>query len=227
MKDTAVCIFAKPPLPGVAKTRLAQVIGNKAAAALARAFLLDTWELVNSLSWAYPVVATVGRMPRGLLPNSAQVWSQGEGDLGERLERILRRALAQFPRAIAIGTDTPGLPASLLEQARVALYLERAVIAPADDGGFYLLGVKECPVKLLSNVAWSDESTFAETRKRLDRFGMDSSVLEPWFDVDEWKDLVRLWKAIRTGAVIAPNTAREIEALQLFLKSLKHSQQCQ
>lgn len=75
---------------------------------------------------------------------------QGEGDLGSRLENALRRALAGGkPAAIVIGTDSPDLPAELLDAARAALKDADAVLGPSADGGFYLIGLRSCPEGLL------------------------------------------------------------------------------
>jgi rSAM/selenodomain-associated transferase 1 len=204
-----VCVFAKPPRPGEAKTRLAATIGEVSAAELARAFLQDTFALVSSLTWARTVIATTDGTPEDLgLPGRPSIWFQGDGDLGERLERILRRALAEADVAIAIGADTPGLPERLLVEAARALANADAVLGPSEDGGFYLLGLKECPEGLLAGLPWSERTTSAATLSRLLGRGLAATTLEPWFDVDRPEDLERLRSSIDRGATHAPATAR-------------------
>ncbi len=119
-----ICIFAKPPVPGQVKTRLAVALGPERAAALARAFLDDTIAAVRRLPRAQVALASTEPVP-GDVP----VLLQGEGDLGERIERVLRAALELAPFAIAIGADAPGLPPGLLEAARAALERADAVTA--------------------------------------------------------------------------------------------------
>jgi uncharacterized protein len=207
-----LCVFAKPAVPGLAKTRLVPEVGAEAAARLARAFLEDTWMAARRLSWTRPILAATSR--KGLDPPArAEVWLQGPGDLGERLARILRRALRVSPCAIALGADSPGLPASRLEAARRALRNHDAVLGPSADGGFYLLGLTRCPPGLLRDLSWSAEDTFERTRERLERRGLSTAVVPEWFDVDEFTDLMRLRRLIARGRVTAPRTARAMAGL--------------
>jgi hypothetical protein len=210
-----VCVFAKPPRPGEAKTRLTPELGDAGAAALARAFFVDTWETVSRLSWAEAVLATtdVADSEWSFL-DRARVWPQGDGSLGHRLARVLQRALHEFPFAIAVGADSPGLPAAFLESACAALRETDAVLGPSDDGGFYLIGLRRCPADLLANLPWSAPDTFACTRRRLDSRGFDTKVLPPWFDVDRPDDLRRLERRIEEGALRAPETARALAGLR-------------
>ena len=85
-----IAVFAKPPRPSQAKTRLAPELGDAGAAALARAFFLDTWNAVSRLSWAEPVLATtdVAASEWSFLDGD-RVWPQGDGSLGHRLARVL------------------------------------------------------------------------------------------------------------------------------------------
>ena len=205
--DTAVIVFAKPPINGEVKTRLASAIGAERASSLARAFIEDTWSLVRGLPWADSVLATtrafvldVGEIEPGRL------WPQGDGDLGQRIERVMQRALVRWPSAIALGADTPGLPVRLLDEARAALRRADAVLGPADDGGFYLLGLRRCSLGLLVDLPWGERNTFEMTRSRLQRSGLEPVILERWFDVDRWEDLRRLGDLLDTGVVVAPAT---------------------
>lgn len=200
------CIFVKPPQPGAVKTRLIPAVGKRGAADLARAFFVDTVRSVSTLAWLNTVVASAP--PRRALPiTSAPVWPQGEGDLGARLERVLRRALEEAPYAVALGSDAPGMPTSRLLSARAALRDADAVLGPSDDGGFYLLALTSCPKGLLADLPWSSEHTFARTLARLRERGLRTKVIEPWYDVDRPDDLSRLQKQIESGEVIAPSTA--------------------
>ena len=203
---STLCVFAKPPRPGEVKTRLAAEVGDGAACALARAFLADTWALARSRPWADPVLATTAL--DGAIAPGADVWLQGGGDLGARQERILARALSRGQPAIAIGADSPGLPVDRLDAAHGALVSGAdAVIGPADDGGYYLLGLRRCPRGILRDLPWSGPDTFAATRQRLERHGLRVAVLEPWFDVDRPADLARLRALLLCDRSAAPATA--------------------
>jgi len=209
MRKPYICIFAKSPRPGSVKTRLASKVGSERAAALAAAFSRDTWSAVRALRWARPVLATTDANTKDWrFARRANIWLQGNGDLGERLERVLRRALRGAPFAIALGIDTPGLPRSLVELARKALHSSDAVLGPCEDGGFYLLGLRECPRGLLRNLPWSARNTFVQTLTRLKRWGYQTQVLPLWFDVDRPSDLVRLQSLLSRGDISARETAR-------------------
>jgi uncharacterized protein len=171
---------------------------------LAGSFFEDVWESVHSLEWARPILASTESLN---LSESREVWLQGEGDLGKKLENILRRALKQSPAALALGADSPGLPIRLLENAREALAKSDVVLGPCEDGGFYLLGLKNCPAELLSGIRWSQPDTFGQTMSRLRQAGLSISVLEHWFDVDTPDDLKLLRSLIEAKVILAPHTA--------------------
>lgn len=211
-----VCVFAKPPRAGAVKTRLASSIGAEPAAGLASAFLRDTWRSVTRLPWARPVLAATEKAGFPPLGGRTAVWLQGEGDLGARLERVLRRALTRGWPAIAIGADSPGMPQRLVEGARLALESADAVLGPADDGGFYLLGMRTCPAGGLDRLPWSTAETFRVTHARLRALGLEVAVLEPWFDVDRPQDLARLIALIGFGGLDAPATTQELASLGLL-----------
>lgn len=208
---TYVCVFAKPPQPGQVKTRLARTLGDARAVTLAQAFLEDTWSGLHELSWAHPVVALAdGPMPANL--RGGECWSQGDGDLGQRLERTLRRATSDGAAALAIGADTPGLPSTLLEQARDLLATHDAVLGPAEDGGFYLLGLKAVPLGLLDGLPWSSSTTYQCTLERLHALSMTVAILPGWFDVDTEHDLARLRSLLDSGALRAARTLAALRA---------------
>ena len=207
---TTICVFAKPPEPGRVKTRLAPAIGEAAAAELAWAFLRDTVSSLRTLPWADVVLVTTGPLPAPLGPPE---WTQGDGDLGDRMERALARALRTAPRAMVVGTDSPGLLHAHLHEAHRALATTDAVLGPADDGGFYLIGLTRCPEGLLAGLPWSREDTLARTRARLTERGLRATLAPSWFDVDRPEDLTRLRRELDAGLVRAPETHRLLRAL--------------
>jgi hypothetical protein len=204
-----ICVFAKPPVPGKVKTRLAAQIGERYAAEFARAFLRDTWAMASTFVGVTPVLATTEAGIEELeLSGPPETWLQGNGDLGQRLERVFTRALAKASFVIAIGADTPGLPPHLMRSAIADLATADAVLGPADDGGFYLIGLRRCPAGLFERLPWSMSTTFAAMQERLRAHAMTVSVLEPWFDIDQAEDLERLHSMILSGQVSASETAR-------------------
>lgn len=217
-----ICIFAKPPRPGQVKTRLIPVLGDELAASLARAFLLDTLSLCSELKWAKTVVTSTDPQDPYITDaaQNAALWDQGGGDLGKRLERILKRALEDAPFAVAFGSDSPGLPKERLENVKELMTVNDAVIGPCDDGGFYLLALSCCPTGLLDKLPWSSENTYASTVSRLRRFGLKVGFLEPWFDVDRPEDVTSLLRLLKAGRIRAPETELLIMAEQFIFAKL-------
>jgi len=203
-----VCVFAKPPVAGETKTRLARgSIGADGAARLARAFFEDTWATVSALPWARPVLATTASDLSAFAPTSnVEVWMQGTGDLGERMERILARAVAEAGRGMVLGADLPGLPRSHLDTAREVLARHEAVLGPSEDGGFYLLGLSRVPEGILTDLPWSSPDTMAQTERRLAGAGLTTARAPRWFDVDVPADLLRLRRLLADDPRAAPRT---------------------
>ena len=178
-KRATLCLFAKPPIAGRVKTRLAAEVGAVRAAELAAAFLADCWHV----QWPKRVLATTdASFDFGF---DAERWSQGEGDLGARIERILRRA----GLGIAIGADSPGFPLGALDDANEALLAGNAAMGRALDGGYWLLGLPECPEGILADLPWSSATTADATEARLRLWGFEVHQVDPWFDIDSGSDL--------------------------------------
>mmetsp|Transcript_323 Transcript_323/g.857 ORF Transcript_323/g.857 Transcript_323/m.857 type:complete len:250 (-) Transcript_323:111-860(-) len=215
-----LCVFAKPPRPGRAKTRLAAKIGDEAACSLATAFISDFIALASKYPWAYPVLATTedglpedsfpaAAFPVGVSPRSVPRWVQPDGDLGAKIEGIVRRGLEKAEAVICCGADSPGRPEERLEMAAQALRDgSDAVLGPTEDGGYDILALKGCPEGLLAELPWSQPTTFDASRRRLEERGLRVAVLERWWDVDEVEDLERLRTLLATeaGAMRAPAT---------------------
>lgn len=202
-----ICVVAKAPRPGAVKTRLARAVGPERAAALARAFFEDTWRWAATLPGVRRVLGTTTTALEDFGLDSAEVWLQGDGDLGARMERLARRALQEAPWVLLVGTDSPGLPPELLASARESLTHHEAVVGPAADGGFYLLGLRRLDEGLLSDLPWSSAQTLQATLARLAERGFSVGALPLHDDVDELADLQGLSARLRAAPSLAPTTA--------------------
>lgn len=201
-----ICIFAKPPVAGRVKTRLLAELGGNAAAELASAMLCDVWRAASCCTNVRPILAAAepGEFPLEI--SEEDIWLQGEGDLGERLETILRRGLATAPAAIALGADSPLVAPAQIEQALAALETHDAALGPCADGGFYLLALKRYPSALLSGLPWSCAETFEATKERLEQNDFAVEILTPLFDVDTAEDLALLGSLLGESPELAPAT---------------------
>ncbi len=201
-----VCIFAKPPVAGLVKTRLAAVIGTTEAAELAAAMLRDVWNTVSACAGACAVLAVGAEGDFPLDVPHADRWLQCPGDLGERIESILRRGIEQAPAAIAVGADSPLLTAAHVSEAIAALQNHDAVIGRCEDGGFYLLGMRACPPGLLAEIPWSSSDTAQAVACRITRNGGRLAEITTLFDVDTPADLSLLEICLESSPVLAPET---------------------
>jgi glycosyltransferase A (GT-A) superfamily protein (DUF2064 family) len=216
---STLCIFAKPPIAGVAKTRLASAVGLQHSGALATAFFLDTITLCRDAAQeAKRPVSTVlsvtelHPMFRTLAPELPR-WPQGEGPLGARLERTIRYALSQRPTVVIVGSDAPHMPARQIVAAMDRLAACDVVLTPSDRGGISLIGARVCLPGMLNGIGWSAGAVLGAVCERLATHRLSFAVMEPCFDVDDAPDLERLSALLAMSPERAPQTARAIRRL--------------
>jgi rSAM/selenodomain-associated transferase 1 len=213
-ETVAVAIFAKAPTPGAVKTRLCPPLTPRQAATLGRCFLHDKIAQVRGLTGTTPVMAYAPASERDVFERLAPDFAlrpQHGRDLGERMRSTLRALLRAGHRAaIAIGTDTPTLPAALAQHAvdLAASGDVDVVLGPAEDGGYYLIGVRDDYPTLFDDVRWSTPAVLDVTRRRAEEAGLRTALLPTWFDVDTADDLARLRAALVETPRVACATSR-------------------
>ena len=179
-----LAIFARYPRPGEAKTRLIPALGADGAALVYRRLLERTVTAARQSGLRFELRVT-GAAPARFhewLGDDLVIVPQGGGDLGERLMR------AAAP-GIVIGSDAPALTPQLLQAAALALETAPAVIGPAHDGGYYLLGFNAPVPFAFADMEWSTSGVFQETLRRLEANGMAPHFLPPLSDIDTMDDL--------------------------------------
>lgn len=208
----ALAVMAKVPVAGQVKTRLCPPLTPRAAARLARCFLLDRVEQLGLIPEADRLVAFAP--PEGeaglrrLLPAGVRLVPQVGPDLGTRLDRLLTALLAEgYAGAIALDADSPTLPTDYLRAACRHLRAATAdvVLGPAEDGGYYLIGLRAPAPALFQAMPWSTATVAAETQARARAAGLRLRLLPAWFDVDRGPDLARL-RAAAPGGFRPPRT---------------------
>jgi uncharacterized protein len=195
----AIVVLAKHPVAGRVKTRLAAAVGDEAACALYRAFVLDLAARLRRTRlpvwWAF----TPASAPFARLVGSRRCFPQRPGDLGRRIAHAVRTVEGRGAGAVlALGADAPHV--SIRELARAARALERGVdvvLGPAADGGYYLVGTR-APVRsaLFAGIPWSTARVLATTRRRCRALGLTSVEVASDFDVDGPRDLARLRRLV-------------------------------
>ncbi|WP_375419489.1 TIGR04282 family arsenosugar biosynthesis glycosyltransferase [uncultured Hymenobacter sp.] len=196
-------IFARPPELGQVKTRLAQGIGPAAALAVYEELLALTRAAAAGVAAHKTVWLTAAGPSRAVTENHWPGYEQRvqpAGDLGARMSAAFQAAFAAgATAAVVIGTDCPDLSAELLEKAFQALATHDAVLGPAVDGGYYLLGMKALIPDFFLNKPWSTAAVRAATLTDARRLGLRVAELPQLRDVDTAADLA----AWRQGARLA------------------------
>jgi rSAM/selenodomain-associated transferase 1 len=218
-RSSTILVFARAPVPGRVKTRLAACLGPGGAAEAHRACTLDAIALAESLPGCvhrllFAGEASVWRQP-GLAPGAGwQIEPQRGRDLGERLERGFAEALQRgAKKVIAIGTDTPWMGARRLRMALAWLDAEDVVLGPSFDGGYYLVGARRRVPGIFRGVAWGTSTVLNVTRLALERRGTSYRLLDWDFDLDRPEDLDRARVLLRERPQGAPH-------LGAFLRSI-------
>ena len=213
-----IMVIAKEPVPGRVKTRLTPAYTPAEAAELAEAALADTLAAVASTSVTRRILALAGT-PGRWLPPGFDVITQRGGGLDERLAWALADALVTSPAPLVfIGMDTPQVTPGLLANAVEPLVsgTADATFGPAEDGGFWLLGLREIDPALVLGVPMSRSDTGARQLARLREAGLRVRMLPELADVDTADEAERI-AAATPGSVFAacvkvlgPRAARPI-----------------
>jgi len=193
----AIVVFARAPVPGHTKTRLIPALGAEGAAALHRALLRHALEAASAAAPGRLELWGAGDDPQGELAalaarTGASLHRQPGGELGTRMRTALDAAVARHGSALVIGSDCPWLDADALHEAQAALERHDAVLGPADDGGYVLLGMRRVDAALFDDIPWGTGHVLALTRARLASLGWSWHELPSRSDVDRPSDLAAL-----------------------------------
>lgn len=227
MKE-ALVLLAKAPLTGEVKTRLQGALSAEEAKALYVNFLNDTFALMEDVRAERDELQLVlCYTPEGAEEAFEDVEREGSlmlpqrgADLGERLQHCFAELFALgFASVVAIGADSPTLPGENVYDAFEALVEEDAVVlGPTDDGGYYLIGMRQMYNGLFQGIPWSSAEVLNTTIKRAEAAEVDVLLLPEWYDVDTPAALARLQEEVRENKNAARFTRR-------FLKNLAKQRQ--
>jgi rSAM/selenodomain-associated transferase 1 len=198
--NAVLMIFCKAPIPGQVKTRLMPELTAEQSAELH--IELSTKTLRRAIEsklcpvqlWCSPTtdhaffIASAATYPITLR-------QQQGADLGERMQRAFCSALADYSHALLMGCDCPSLTGQDLEHALTALTQENElVLAPAEDGGYVLIGLNRPQPELFDNMPWGTERVLDQTRKRIEHYKLRHLELSEQWDLDTPEDLNRYRK---------------------------------
>jgi uncharacterized protein len=194
-EPVAIALMAKAPIPGFAKTRLIPMLGADGAAALAARLIEHAVATAGAAGIGPVTLWAAPDQQHGLFQSLAArtgiaLARQPEGDLGARM---LAALVAASGPALVIGSDAPTLTAEhLREAADVLRGGSDAVLFPAQDGGYVLIGTRRAQPALFSDVPWSTAAVMPETRRRLTALGLIWQEPVTLWDIDTPDDLARL-----------------------------------
>lgn len=183
-----VVVFTRWPTPGLVKTRLIPAVGPDGAAAIHCRLTETTLAAVRGAGLVAEVRITGATVEAfaGWLGGDMTYVDQGEGDLGARLARA-----ADAAPVILLGSDVPDLTAAHLREAVAALTDYPAAIGPAEDGGYWLLGLRAPSPWVFADMPWSTDKVFALTMGRFGDRDLEPEVLATLADLDTPEDLRR------------------------------------
>lgn len=187
-----IVLFAKYPEAGRVKTRLIPALGATRAMRLHRRLTEVALGTAQSTNMAVTVSGTgaATRRFRHWLGGGVRLEQQTAGDLGCRMEATFARVLSEGSDVVlGIGADVPGITAALLEEARQALQQYDVVLGPAQDGGYYLIGMRRLHRELFHDIAWGSATVLEQTLARIHQAGLRCFSLPTRSDVDRAQDL--------------------------------------
>ena len=195
--EIGISILAKAPIPGFSKTRLIPLLGEDGAAKLQARFIERTFETarladLGSITLWYTPRERADYFARYSGFAGIRLLPQEDEDLGCRMNRCIAERICESGELV-IGTDCPCIqPADLREAARALSSRFDAVLFPAEDGGYGLIGMRTADLRIFSGVPWSSEDVLRTTRENLSRAGNCWGEPVSVWDVDTPADVRRL-----------------------------------
>ena len=206
----AIAIMAKAPRVGEAKTRLVPPLSAEDAAALSACFIRDAAENIAAAAREAAIDGYIAFTPqdaeaefRPLLAADTQLLPSCRPGLGVGLYDAAADLLAAGYGAVClVNSDSPTLPTAILADAARALAPpgDRLILGPAEDGGYYLIGLKQAHRDLFEGIAWSTAQVLEQTEERARALGLAVTRMPPWYDVDDRDSLQRLQAELRQVA---------------------------
>lgn len=194
-------VFARTPERGRVKTRLAAELGDDATLSFHEACIREVTARHRQTSRSL-VVYAAGDVEHPfwstLSPAPETLEAQRGSTLGERLQAAFEHELKTYRHVVVLGTDSPHLPTSLVDRAFEALTEAPVVLGPAEDGGYYLLGLAGTCPPIFGIDTWGTDRVLSDTISALDRHSIRYHLMPTTFDVDWARDLVRLRLELQT-----------------------------
>ena len=200
MEDQCLVMFIKFPERGQVKSRLVKDLGEEKSAELYRCFIEDLLARFSQGNYRFQIAfspAAKEREIKEMFGNDFLYIPQSGEDLGERMKNAFSHCFSEGPRSVVvIGSDIPDLPSWIVEEAFFSLNDHDAVIGPAADGGYYLIGFRKETFNptVFTGPKWGTEDVFRQTMTILRETGALVYVLPLWQDIDRPENIAILIK---------------------------------
>ena len=199
MTETLI-IFTRYPKPGKTKTRMIPALGEEGAAKLQRKLTEHTLKQakklrsMRSVSLEFHYAGGNQQLMKEWLGNTLTYYPQQEGDLGQRMQSAFAQAFAAGNnRVVTIGIDCPDIDEILLTQAFDLLTKKELVLGPAEDGGYYLIGLSRLIAELFADISWGSDRVLTQTKDIANKLGLSVDYLTTLNDIDRPEDLF-IWE---------------------------------
>ena len=207
--DAVLMIFCKAPVIGQVKTRLTSVLTAKEAMQVHIKLSLNILQLTTQNNICPVQLWCMPSIDHPFFTASIQTFNvtleRQQGDnLGERMNKAFLSAFKTYSRALIVGCDCPSLTEQDLKDALNALNQENScVLAPAEDGGYVLIGLNQPHPELFENMPWGTEQVLKQTRIRIKQYNFRHRELKEQWDVDAPEDLKRYHALFQDNQEIA------------------------
>ena len=205
--NNVLIIFVKYPEPGFVKTRLAEKIGKDKAAFLYRLFVEAILARTDDIGFRRIIFCYPPKKIHGFRDwlGDNEVYFQEGDTLGERLSNAFEVTFKNGARRIvAIGTDSPTIDKKVILEAFKELDAKECVIGPAQDGGYYLIGLSRLHKEIFKDINWSTKDVFSQTKDKVNKLGLEFSILNKEIDIDSFDDLLVLKNRLKSLYKINP-----------------------
>lgn len=203
MTDCALIIFLKTPKPGFVKTRLQPELTKEESGLLYTAFLQDIqirFEKREEFTCWYAVAPEEYEVDKlAAVIQSKNIFLQTGNDLGQRMTNAMTHIFKKgYQNILLIGSDIPQLPLSLISTSFNLLKQKTChlILGPADDGGYYLIGMFELIKDIFHDISWSTASVFEQTLEKARRQKYIVHILKHLSDIDDYSSLRNLYRYI-------------------------------
>lgn len=198
MNDTRLLmVFVKNPVKGKVKTRLAKSLGEEQTLEIYKKLIGHTRRVIEALA-CKKVIYYSDHVDQydDWHPGIYSKELQNGNDLGAKMANAFRKGLKSHNKVIIIGSDCPGISRKIIGDGFKMLEDKEVVIGPAEDGGYYLLGMNKYHPFLFEDLKWGTSSVFSDTLGKIKSHRLDHGLLPELVDIDEKKDLkLSGWKA--------------------------------